>query len=87
MKNTITAILSNYNFVIRSNKSLYWGTGSLVWGYTAEVKDLGNDLYEINYHHWSYDEWGEPMVEETTKTTLHGALALQFLFERLPLFR
>ena len=66
---------------------LWWGTGSLVWGYTTYVTQTGPDLYVVRYHHWDYDEWGEPMVEVEETRLLPGALLLQYIFERLPLWR
>lgn len=87
MKTTIFGILDNYGFERKNKSTMRWGCGSLVWGHIAEVKNLGNDFYEIRYHRWQYDEWGEPVIDEQISTVLHGALALQYLFERLPLFR
>lgn len=86
MANTITEILTTYGFETRSNHTLRWGAGSLVWGYTAEVKPLGGDLYEVKYHEWHYNSEGECLKDEEAKATLHGALLLQYLFERLPIF-
>lgn len=83
----ISDILTGFGFETRSDKTQWWGIGSLVWGYTAEVRNLGNDLYEVKYHAWKYDCDGELCKNEDTKSTLHGALLLQFLFEKLPLFR
>lgn len=85
MASTITGILSTYGFETRTDGSQFWGAGSLVWGYTAEVRNLGNDLYEVKYHEWYYDSWGECLKDERSVTTLHGALLLQFLFERTPI--
>ena len=87
MQKSIMAILSDYGFETRRDGSIWWGTGSLVWGHTAEVKSLGGDLYEVKYHYWYYDSWGECLANEDVKTVLYGALLLQYLFERLPLWR
>lgn len=82
---SISEILSIYGFETRPNHTQWWGIGSLVWGYIAEVKPLGGDLYEVRYQEWFYDSWGECLKDEDVKTVLHGALLLQYLFERLPL--
>lgn len=87
MKNTILNILATYGFETRADGSVWWGIGSLVWGHVAEVKPLGNDLYEVKYHTWFYDPDGNPAKDERATATLYGALMLQYLFERLPLFR
>lgn len=87
MKNSIVKILVGYGFEVQSDGTLWWGTGSLVWGHIAEVKSLGNDLYEVRYHSWLYDSYGDCLKDEVAASVLHGALALQYLFERLPLFR
>ena len=84
---TIPAILKGYGFETLRGNSVWWGCGSLVWGHTAEIKPLGKDLYEVKYHHWYYDSWGDPVVEEEETLSLHGAKALEYLFERLPLWR
>ena len=86
MANTITSILSTYGFETRANGAQWWGVGSLVWGYTAEVRNLGNDLYEVKYREWYYDSWGECLKDEDLTEVFHGALLLQFLFERMPIF-
>lgn len=86
MANTITGILTTYGFETRPDHTQWWGVGSLVWGYIAEVKSLGGDLYEVRYREWYYDSWGECLKDEDVKTVLHGALLLQYLFERLPIF-
>ena len=87
MKNSVFATLSRYGFAVKSADTLAWGMGTLVWGWTAEVRALGNDLYEVTYHEWSYDPDMEPIVDKRESATLHGALALSYLFERLPLFK
>ena len=81
------AILATYGFVPakRTADALWWGVGSLVWGYTAEVRRVGKDSYQVKFHEWDYDSYGEPMVEREETLTLHGALMLQYLMERLPL--
>ena len=86
MTSTIKGILSTYGFETRTDGSQWWGVGSLVWGYVAEVKSLGGDLYEVRYREWFYDQYGECLTDEDVKTVLHGALLLQYLFERLPIF-
>ena len=86
MQKTIPAILAGYGFETRRDHSLWWGCGSLVWGHIAEVKPLGNDLYEVNIHDWQYDCAGEPVVDKRETLTLYGARALQCLCERLPLW-
>ena len=86
MASTIKGILSTYGFETRTDGSQWWGVGSLVWGYVAEVKSLGGDLYEVKYRSWYYDSWGECLRNEDVKSVLHGALLLQYLFERLPIF-
>lgn len=83
---TIANILATYGFETRSNHTMWWGCGSLVSGCTADVTPLGNDLYEVKYHEWYYDSWGECRKNENEKIVLHGALLLQNLFERLPIF-
>ena len=82
---SISDILSIYGFKTHTNGSKFWGIGSLVWGYTAEVKNLGQDLYEVQYHKWAYDCDGECVKDERSTAVLYGARLLQFLFERLPL--
>lgn len=82
---TITNILSTYGFETRADGSQWWGCGSLVWGHIAEVQNLGNDLYEVKYHEWYYNDCGECLKDERSVTVLHGALLLQFLFERMPI--
>lgn len=85
MTTTIFDILALYGFETRSTDVVWWGIGSLVWGHTANVQSLGNDLYEVVYHEWFYDCSGECVLDERTTSVLHGALLLQYLFERLPL--
>lgn len=82
------AILATYGFIParRNAKALWWGTGSLVWGYTAEVKRVGKNLYEVKYHEWYYDSYGEPVVEKSETSVLYGAEMLAYLMERLPAF-
>ena len=82
---SIMDILSSYGFETRGER-LWWGIGSLVWGHIAEVRSLGGDLYELHYREWFYDSWGECLKDEDTTAVLHGALLLQFLFEKLPIF-
>lgn len=85
---TITNILGNYGFEARTARKQYWGCGSLMWGYEASVNSLGNDLYEVKYHHWYYNGmWDDTEIDSEEVVTLHGAQMLQYLFERLPLFR
>lgn len=85
MTTTISAILSNYGFETRHDRTLWWGVGSLVWGHIVEVRNLGRDLYEVKHHTWCYDGDGECVADERTTSVLHGAQALQYLFERCPL--
>lgn len=87
MTTTITSILLTNGFETRSENTLWWGIGSLVWGWIAEVRDLGGDLYEARYQHWFYDQWGDPVEDTDEVVVLHGARALEYLFERLPLWR
>lgn len=86
MMTSILKILETYGFETRANHTLWWGVGSLVWGHVAEVRYLGRDLYEVRYRTWFYDSWGECLKNEDTKSVLHGALLLQYLFEKLPIF-
>ena len=81
------AILAAYGFVPAryTADALWWGVGSLVWGYTAEVRCVGKDLYEVKYHTWYYDSYGECVEDREETLVLHGALMLQYLVERLPL--
>jgi hypothetical protein len=81
------AILATYGFEPTpfSAKTLWWGVGTLVWGDTAEVKRVGKDLYEVKYHSWFYDSYGECLKDDRETVILHGALMLQYLVERLPL--
>ena len=80
---SIFQILALYGFEPTYHKQMWWGCGSLVWGKTAYVRRVGRDLYEVKYHIWSYDQDGDPLVDATEVHTFHGALALQFLFEKL----
>ena len=82
---SIMNILATYGFETRGTH-LWWGVGSLVWGYIAEVKSLGEDLYEVHYREWFYDSWGECLKDEDTTVVLHGGEALGYLFTRLPIF-
>ena len=84
---SIISIFENYGFRARADHSLEWGVGSLVWGHYATVKAVGPDLYKVRYRVWWYNEDMDPVLEENTEVVLHGALALGYLFERLPLFR
>ena len=81
----ISEILTNYGFVPKDANVLRWATGSLVWGYIAEVKPLGNDLYEVKYSEWLYDCDMEPVVDIESTQTLYGSQVLAFLFQRMPL--
>lgn len=87
MKNSIVKILVGYGFEVQSDSTLWWGVGSLVWGHIAEVTPLGKDLYKVQYRRWLYNDCGECVADVRETAVLHGALALQYLFERLPLFR
>ena len=81
---TITAILSLYGFQTRANDTMFWGTGSLVWGHTATVKATGRDTYRVTVEHWEYDQYGEPVYESTETRTLYGAQALAWVFAEMP---
>lgn len=87
MKNSISSILSRYGFETKHNGSQWWGIGSLVWGYTATVRNLGSDMYEINYHNWQYDCDGECVFDKTMVSNMHGAKLLEFIFENMPVCR
>lgn len=80
------AILATYGFEPKrfAADTLWWGVGSLVWGYTAEVRRVGKDLYEVKYHTWYYDSYGECLEDREETHILHGALMLAYLVERLP---
>lgn len=86
MTNSIFSILLGYGFESRIDGSIHWGTGSLVSGQYAVIRSLGKDLYEVTYKEWFYDPDMEPLKDEESVLVLHGALLLQYLFERLPLF-
>ena len=81
----VAEILEVYGFAKKDDEVLKWAAGSLVWGYIAEVKPLGNDLYEVKYSEWLYDCDGEPVVDENSTQTLYGSQVLAFLFQRMPL--
>ena len=81
----VTEILEVYGFVPKDANVLRWATGSLVWGYIAEVKPLDNDLYEVKYSEWLYNCDMEPVVDIESTHVFHGAQTLAFLFERMPL--
>ena len=80
-------ILATYGFEPsrRNSKALWWGCGSLVWGSTAEVRRVGKDSYEVKYHTWGYDSFGECVKDIEETQVLHGAPMLAYLVERLPL--
>ena len=80
-------ILATYGFVParRNHKALWWGVGSLVWGSTAEVRQVGKNRYEVKYHTWYYDSYGEPIEDKEETLDLYGAQMLAYLVERLPL--
>ena len=86
MTNSIARILSLYGFETRHNGSQWWGTGSIARGQAVVVTALGNDLYKVEHHRWFWDG-GDHEVDERSTTVLHGAVMLQHLFERLPLWR
>ena len=82
----ITEILGNYGFAPKDDTGVFrWAVGSLVWGYIAEVKSLGNNLYEVKYSEWLYNCDMDPVVDIESTQVLHGAQTLTFLFERMPL--
>ena len=82
--NSIMNILKTYSFEIREDNTMWWGIGSLVSGHIADVKYLGQDLYRVAYRRWMYDSYGDLVVDKDEYVVLHGALMLQYLFERLP---
>lgn len=93
MTNTIIATLITCGFVTPDQINARvepcdcaWGRGAWVSNGTfVTVKALGGDLYRINYRRWWWDG-GDNEGETREVVTLHGALALQYLFERLPLW-
>ena len=87
MTKSIFSILLGYGFQSRNDGSIHWGCGTLVSGYYAIVRHIGKDLYEVTYREWFYDPDMEPLKDINTVSVLHGALLLQYLFERLPIFR
>lgn len=86
MTTTIANILVGYGFEARG-KELVWGFGSLVYGQRVTVRKIGNDLYKVSRHDWLYNCDGDVVRDEREEAILHGALALQYIFEKVELFR
>lgn len=55
--------LTLYGFEAVSTNAVWFGRGSLVWGVTLKVEQVGH-LFRINGHSWEYDSYGEE-VENT----------------------
>lgn len=85
MNNSIFNILMHYGFSLNADNSISYGIGSLVWGHTVKVEHLGNNLYKIYCHTWSYNCEGDCEKDEKVETVLYGALLLEYVFEKLPL--
>ena len=66
---------------------LWWGHGSLMWGDTIVVHELGADLYEVKTHHWFYDCDGEPVEDKEETRVLYGAQVLELAFSQYPIWR
>lgn len=82
MTGSISTTLNNYGF-----DNGFWGCGSLVRGITATVAYKGGNVYVVRYHKWEYDCEGEVVIDTEETVSLYGAQMLQYLFEKLPLFR
>ena len=76
-------MLALYGFEPYRDGGIWWGIGSLVWGYTAYVYHEGDD-YRIRYHRWLYDCEGECVCDDTDEIVLHDYEVLVYLVPRLP---
>ena len=74
--------LMNYGFQPRGC-GIFWGIGSLMWGWTVAIKAIGPDLYEVTVSHWQYNEWGECVTDEVTTAVAHGGRVWALLPERV----
>jgi len=83
---TIANTLTVNNFATMADGSQFWGIGSLVWGHTAQVRAIGDDLYEVTIHHWFYTPDGDPAVEDQKTEVLYGAQVLTIVFTEMPLW-
>lgn len=78
--------LTTYGFQSTLPNTMMWGVGSLVWGHTVIVAYRGNDIYDVTIHQWLYDQNGDEVRDTTETRTLHGALALAWVFDGMPSF-
>lgn len=93
MTNTIISTLLTCGFITPDKIKTHIEHCNCIWGHGAgltngafvTVKALGNDMHRINYRAWWWDG-GDNEGETREVVALHGARALQYLFERLPLW-
>ena len=71
-------------FERQSDKSLWWGTGSTVWGHTVRISGIGDDDYRVVYRHWDFNCNGDCLADEHTEAVFHGELLIEFLSSKLP---
>ena len=81
---SIFTTLAAYGFQSTARNSMMWGIGSLVWGHIATVTYTGDDTYIVTIHQWLYDQDGDPIRDSKETRTLHGALALAWIFNEMP---
>lgn len=79
-------ILANYGYENRNGK-MWWGIGSLVWGYIVEVShNYESGEYHIRYRAWEYNCAGDCVCDEADDIDLKPYEVLTYLVPRLPMY-
>lgn len=76
---TTMEILKVYGYQQKGD-ALFAGKGSLVWGFTCSVRELGENAYRVEYSAWEYDCEGECVRDDRTDSTLSLRELYEFLW-------
>lgn len=81
MDSIITALVGCYNFNVKENGSLFWGTGSIACGETVTIHVQGN-IATVEDHVWFWDG-GDIEVDRVTTSKCYLPEVWKFIPERV----
>ena len=81
---SIVKMLTSYGFVPTARHTLYWGIGSLVWGYVVEVRPLGGNRYEVQSREWFYSPDGDCLTDKDLTEVVYGGEVMARAMATIP---